>query len=456
MTKPSEWSAAPPRYWNIVGRLIGFGRLKQGVSLERASAELNVVSHQYAISHPDRNEGGRMRLVWMKDRLVANVRLTLWILFGVVAFVLLIACANVAGLLLARASSRSREFAVRMALGAPRGRLIRQLLAESIVFSVIGGSLGLLLAKWALTAVKNISALNLAGIGEIRLDGAVLAFTVALSILTGILFGLFPSLQISRPYLADELRESGATAGHSSTVRPRLFAVSTRGLLVVAQIAFSIVLLIGATLLMRSFARLRNVDPGFQPANLLTAKVVLPPLRYDTAQKKLSFFGDLTRRLETIPGVRSAAIAMSLPTTSWLRTNMQIQGQPWEEDPAKWPSVQIQSVTPGYFRTLGISIERGQEFTGRDNSFGAPPVMMINESFARQFWPTYPLGQNPVGQHVREGADKTSWVEIIGIAANVHEGGLAMEALPEFYVPCIIHPPQTAWRCAQEAIRIAS
>ncbi len=444
VTKPSEWSVLPPRSWDISTTLIGFGRLRPGMSLEQARAEMNVLNRQSAMADPGKYVA-TMHLAWLRDRVVASVRSTLWILFGAVGFVLLIGCANVAALLLARASTRSREFAVRTAVGAPRRRLIRQFLAESVVLSSIGGVLGLLLDKWALSAITHISALNLPGVAGIRLDGNVLGFAVVLSIVTGILFGVFPSLQISRPDVADELRASGAAAVRGTAGRSRLFAVDTRGLLVVGQVALSMVLLVGATLLMKSFARLQSVDPGFQPANLLTAKIALPPARYDTGAKKVALIDELVHRVEAIPAVRSAAVAMSLPTTSWLRTNIQIQGQPWEADPGNWPSVQIQSVTPGYFRTLGIPIERGREFTAADNSFRSPPAVIINESFARRFWSAYPLGQDPVGQHLREGADRTNWVEIVGIVADVHEGGLALDTLPEFYVPCVIHPPQTAY-----------
>lgn len=445
VTKPAEASAFPSRYWYILSWLVGFGRLNPGVTLQQASAELDLVTHRYAMEHPDRNEAMRMRLIGMKNRVVANVRPTLWILFGVVAFVLLIACANVAGLLLAKATSRSREFAVRSALGAPRLRLIRQLLVESLLLSAVGGLLGLLLAKWVLNGAAYIRALQLPGIGQMRLDGTVLGFTIAISALTGLLFGLFPSLLLSRPDVSEDLRESGSVPAHSLFARATLSALSTRGALVIGQVAFSIVLLISAALLLQSFARLHNVDPGFQRANLLTAKLPLPPVRYNTAEKKLAFLRDLTQRVEAIPGISSAAVAMSLPTTSWLRTNIQIQGLPWETDPAKWPSVQIQSITPEYFHTLGVPIERGREFTERDNTPGAAPAIIINESFARQFSPAYPLGVNPVGQHLREGADRTGWVEIVGVVANVREGGLAMDALPEFYVPCAMHPPQVAY-----------
>lgn len=444
VTKPSEWSAFPTRYWDISTTLLGFARLKPGVSLQQAGAEMDVLNRRYAMADPGRYVAS-MRLGRLSEQVVADIRPTLWILSGAVGFVLLIACANVASLLLARASSRSREFAVRAAIGADRGRLMRQLLAESVVLALLGGALGFGLAKWTLTAVPHVAALNLPGIAAIRLDSGVLGFTLALSVLTGILFGLFPSLQVARAGLSEGLRESGATAGKGVWGHGRGLTVSVRGLLVVAQVALSMVLLIGAVLLIKSFARLQSVDPGFQASNLLTAKIALPPARYGTGPQKLQFFNALLQRVQTVPGVTNAAIAMSLPTTNWLRTNIQIEGKPWDPDPGNWPTVQIQSVTPRYFRTLEIPIERGREFDARDNTPGATPAVIVNESFARRFWPTYPRGQDPVGQHLREGADKTEWVEIIGIVSDVHEGTLAGPVLPEFYVPCVIHPPQTAY-----------
>lgn len=241
--------------------------------------------------------------------------------------------------------------------------------------------------------------------------------------------------------VADELRERGLGSR-------RVWPVRTRGLLLVGQIAFSIALLIGTTLLMKSFVRLQSVDPGFQPANLLTAKIDLPPARYDTDRKKAAFFAEALDRVKAIPGIRAASMAMSLPTTPWLRTNIQIQGQPWEADPGNWPSVQIQSITPGYFQTLRIPRRRGRQFADRDNHMDAAPVVIINESFARRFWPMFPQGENPIGQHMREGADKTGWLEIVGIVGNVHEGGLAMDPEPEFYVLPVIHAPQTAYLVA--------
>jgi predicted permease len=303
-------------------------------------------------------------------------------------------------------------------------------------------------------AIKSVNALNLAtganalylpGGADIRLDSVVLGFTVALSIATGILFGLFPSLQISRRDFAG-LRESGAGAGRGSLGRRGALGVSQRAVLVVGQVALSIVLLIGAALLMQSFVRLHGVNPGFQPANLLTMKIALPSARYNTDQKKAGFFGELVRRVEMLPGVRGATMAMSLPTTTWIRTNItQVEGQP-PPDPDAPVFAVIQSITPGYFHTMGIPLRRGREFTARDNTPGAPPVIIVNERLARSLWPDYPRGVDPVGQHIGEAYDKTvGWLEVVGIAANIHEGSVASDATPEFYVPCVVHPPQTAY-----------
>ena len=439
MPRPSEWSVLAPRYWPWVNVLTGFARLKPGITLEQAAAEMEVLNRQYLLAHPGtRLADLTMRVDWMQDRLVANVRPMLWTLFGAVGFVLLIACSNVASLLLARATSRSRELAARAALGAGRGRLIRQLLAESVVLAIAGGVLGAFLGKWGLDAITRIGDLPLPRSGEIRLDGVVLGFTVLLSIATGVLFGLFPSLSVSRPDLAGVLREGGAAAGRSA-------GTSTRGLLVVSQVALSVVLLIGAALLIESFARLNHVDPGFNPARLLTMRIALPPARYDSEQKRAAFFTELARRVEAMPGVKAAAMAMSLPTTRWIFTNVvQVEGGPLLGDNEPHPVVQ--SVTPGYLRTLGIPLRRGREFTARDNTPGAPRVAMINESLARGLWPAYPAGPNPVGLRFQEGYDKAAgWLEIVGIVADVHEGGVWRTSPPEFYLPTVVHPPQTAY-----------
>lgn len=445
VTRPSEWSLLPPRYWDLP-LLNGFARLRPGVTLAQAQAEMSVLERQYIAAHPNlmnSDPGVTMRIVPLKNRLVASARLMLWTLFGAVGFVLCIACANVASLLLARATSRAREFAVRAALGAGRTRLIRQLLAESLLLSIVGGGLGVLLANWALHIITH-GAPNLPRAAEIRLDAAVLAFSIAASVVTGVLFGLFPSLQASRPSVIDELRVSGATANQD--LRRKSFGLRSRDLLVTAQIALSIILLIGAALLLRSFVRLHSVDPGFQSANLLTAKVALPLARYDTDEKKFAFFRELMIRAGDMPGVRGATIAMSLPTTTWIRTNYWVEGKPSPDILEPSLNAVVESVTPGYFETLRIPLQRGRDFTAHDNTPGAPPVIIINETLARLLWPNYPGGENPVGHRIQEAYDKAAgWMEVVGIAADIHEGGLASNPVPEFYIPCIVHPPQTAY-----------
>ena len=448
--RPSEWSILPARYWPNIAVLNGFARLRPGVTLEQAQAEMDVLNRQYSIAHPNPFEkDAAMHLVWLKDRLVSNVRVMLWTLAGAVGFVLLIACANVAGLLMARASGRSREFAVRAALGAPRSRLIAQLLVESGMLAGAGGMVGFLLAHWALGAIKLSDAvamsspvmpLALPGAGEIRIDGAVLLFTIALSIATGIVFGLAPALGASRPDVADALRASGE--GATNAARRSMLP---RGVLVISQVALSVVLLIGAALLITSFARLRGVDPGFAPDHLLTMKIALPTARYDTAQQRAAFFSDAVARMKTLPGVNGAAMAMTLPTTTWIRTNVfGVEGrQPVpDNDPSSFAV--IQSVTPDYFRTLGVRLKGGREFEPRDDAPGAPPVIIVNETLAHRLWPDYPAF-DPVGRHMNEGYDKTARMEIIGVVADVREGGLASQNVAEFYVPSAVHPPQSAY-----------
>ena len=323
------------------------------------------------------------------------------------------------------------------------------------MLAVAGGALGVVLAELVLSAIPRIGALNLPRAGDIRLDDTVLGFTIGLSVVSSVLFGLLPSLQASRLDLVNALRASGVAAKPESRAGRGVFGVSTRGLLIVGQVALSIVLLIGAALLLQSFLRLHSVNPGFQPAHLLTAKIALPPARYDTDRKKAAFFRALLPRLQGLPGVRSATMSMSLPGTTWIRTNIlgAEGGKPGgDQGPEVTPNPVLQSIMPGYFSTLGIPLKRGREFTVRDNAPGARPVMMVNENLARQLWPDYPEGVNPIGRHVREGYDKAvGWMEVVGIAADIHEGGLASRAVPEFYIPCTVHPPQTAYLVVRTA-----
>jgi putative ABC transport system permease protein len=419
-----------------------FARLRPGVGLEQASAELAVLNRQYAIAHPgmlDTKLNSIARVTPLKDELVAKVRSMLWMLFGAVGFVLLIACANVASLLLARATSRSREFAVRAAIGAGRWRLIEQLLAESVLLAFAGGALGVLLAKWSLSGIARMTALDLPRAGEIRLDGMVLGFAAALSIATGVLFGLVPALGASRPDLAGVLRASGEAASSVGSRAGRLW-LSARGALVVVQVALSIVLLIGAALLMESLAHVYRVDLGFRPANLLTMQISLPPSRYGTDQKKAAFYDELVRRVESLPGVRSATVTLTLPLTGFAGTPVQDAGQP----PVRLNErllATIQIISPAHFRTLEIPLRRGREFTVRDK-LGAPPVAIIAESLARRLWPAYPSGKDPVGQRLLIGANLQP-AEIVGVVADVHQS-VETDAWPGVYRPSAQNPFQSA------------
>jgi putative ABC transport system permease protein len=440
VTRPAEFSAVPPPAWSITPILIGLGRLKPRVSLEQARAEMEVLGRQYGSSHPGDAEP-IMRTALLSRQLVEKVRSMLWILFGAVGLVLLAACANVASLLLARATARSSEFAVHSALGAARGRLIRQLLAESLLLALAGGLAGVLLAKWSVPAIVSFSALNLPRAGEIRVDAAVLGFSAALSMATGVLFGLFPALQASRPNVADMLRAHGEGRGSN---RPVALGLSARGLLVVGQVALSIMLLIGAALLMRTLLHLYSLGPGFQADHLVTMQIALPPARYDTGQKLLAFYEQLLQRVETVPGVRGATVSLTVPLSAKWAIAIQAVGQ--EQMPVHdRVQVQLQSVMPGYFRTMKIPLRRGRAFTEHDNALNPPPVAMINENLARRLWPAYPNGPDPVGQHLRIGADQTSGgLEIVGIAGDVRESGFVQDAETELYVPTSLYRPQRA------------
>lgn len=420
LTKPSEWPPIPPKSRPLSPFLTVFGRLNPGLSLDQANAELAVVQHQYATAHPamlDAKPKSPVRVMPLRDKLVIGVRSLLWMLFGAVAFVLLIACANVASLLLARASARSREFAIRSALGAARHRLIAQLLVESVLLSSCGGVLGWAVALWSLRAIRNITSFELPRANEIHLDLTVLAFAVALSLVTGVLFGLWPSLGISRPDLIEVLRTRNE--GHESVSGAVRASSVGRHILVIAQIALSIILLIGAALLIETVMHLRGDNPGFNPANLLTMRISLPPFRYDTDEKKNAFFGDLIQRVQSLPDVTSATAAVTLPMTAYAGTPVQDANKP----PLKLNErliAMIQIATAGYFRTLEIPLKRGRDFNERDRQ-GSQRVAIIDENLARRFWPAYPAGLDPIGQRLLIGGTNPQPAQIIGIVANVHQ-----------------------------------
>jgi putative ABC transport system permease protein len=443
LTKPSEWSVLSAESRPLSPFLAIFGRLKPGVSIHQATAELAVLDRQYATAHPgmlDTKPDSPGNVQPFKESLVSDIRSELWMLFGAVGFVLLIVCANIASLLLARATSRSRELAVRAAIGAGRGRIIGQLLAESLLLSLLGGALGVALAAFSLRGIRSMTFLDLPRAGEIRMDGAVLGFALALSVITGILFGLIPALAASGQDLAGVLRGSGEAA--NATGSRTMLRFGPRGLLVVGQVALSIVLLIGATLLIESLARVYRVDPGFQTSHLLTMNISLSPTRYDTDEKKAAFYTELVEHAEALPGVRSAAVTLTLPMAdTWMGAPLQLAGAPPKELNER-PIGIIQDITPDFFRTLGISPKRGREFAAHDNKQSVP-VAIVNENLARLFWPQYPSGANPVGQHIFIGSDAHP-TEIVGIVANVRHSGRDDNPKPEVYLPIAQKPPGSA------------
>ncbi len=445
-TRPLEWSPMPVKSRPLSPYLHVFGRLKPGISIEQASEELAVLNRQYATAHPAMLDArpdtlaGRPRIDSLQQSVVSDVREPLLLLTGAVGLLLLIVCANVASLLLARAATRAREFAVRAALGAGRGRLLRQLLTESTLLSLIGGALGTLLAWTAVRGIRTATALSLPRSSEIRLDPAVLAFALALSVLTGLLFGLAPALSAFRRDLAAVLQGNGMARIRSRRHFAGLRNIAPRGVLVAGQVALSLVLLVSAGLLFESLAHIYQVDPGYRPDHVLTLSVSLAPALYDTDQKRAAFYTQLVDRVEALPGVEHASVTLTLPATGWAGAPVRIAGRP-EQPLNRRPIAIVQQISPGYFSTLAIPLVHGRAFTTRDNA-GAPLVTIIDEGLARRFWPQYPRGENPLGQHLLIGSHNDP-IEIVGIAAAVHQQGRDTDPMPGFYLPNAQQPPQS-------------
>jgi putative ABC transport system permease protein len=448
ITRPIEWSQMPVKFRPLSPYLHIFGRLKPNLSLQQAGTELAVLNRQYATAHPAMldakpdNADDPARVRSLQESIVADVRLPLLLLSGAVGLLLFIVCANVASLLLARAATRAREFAVRAALGAGRSRLLRQLLTESTLLSMLGGVLGVLLAWAALRSIRTATALELPRSSEIHLDLGVLGFALALSVLTGLLFGLAPALSAFRRDLAAVLQGNLATPrGRFRRGLAAPFNVGPRGLLVAGQVALSLVLLVSAGLLLQSLAHLYQVDPGFRAGNVLTMSVSLSPSQYDTDAKRARFYRQLVERVEALPGVDDASVTLTLPTTGWAGAPIRIAGRP-ELLLNQRPIAILQQISPDYFRTLQIPLMRGRAFSNADNAT-APGVAIINESLARRFWPQYPRGENPLGQRLLVGSSKQP-LEIVGVATDVHQEGRDTEPTPGFYLPNAQQPPQAA------------
>jgi putative ABC transport system permease protein len=400
-------------------------RLKPQVTLAQAAADMESIADGLKQRYPQTNTNKEINLVSLHQQVTGKVRTALFVLLGAVAFVLLIACANVANLLLARAASRQKEFAIRTALGASRARVVRQLLTESILLSLVGGMLGLLLSLWGIDLLRAIVPANLPRLDAISLDGRVLGFTFVISLLTGIVFGLAPALQVSKPDLNEALKEGGRAS--SVGFRHNRF----RSLLVVAEVALSLVLLIGAGLMIRSFTRLINVDPGLNAHNVLTLDIGLPRAKY-TGPQQVAFFQQVIERMQALPGVQSAGAVYPLP----LSGGEEGMGFAIENRPPPAPGESFNAgprwVSPDYFRVMGITSVEGREFTDRDG-IDAPRVLIVNEAMAHRYWP----GEDPIGRRVAfdQVNGQPNWREIVGVVKDVRHTSLDSDPRPEMYLP---------------------
>jgi len=408
-----------------VGFLECVARLAPDASVAAAQAEMNTIAARYRAANPGLPDAAptvSVHVGGLREETVAGVRGTILILFGAVGLVLLIACANVASLLLSRALARRQEIAIRLAVGAGRAAVVRQLLTESVLLALAGGVAGMLLGGWGVVALTALAKSSLPRAAEIRPDGAVLAFTAAVSVFAGILFGLVPALEISRPDLAEALRAEGRTFA-GGRHRNRL-----RNLLVVAQVALSMMLTVAAGLLLRNFVQLRTASPGFDARGLLTMNIALPPARYSKGPQMIAFFDALTASVRTLPGVRGAAVSSALPVNPVRFSPALPEGQP-PVPLMQRPFFNIQTFTPGYVEAMRIPLVRGREFSAHDVAT-APPVAMVNETVTRRFWP----GQDAVGKHILLGR-MTKPVEVVGVLGDVRNGQLAADVQPEIYLP---------------------
>ncbi|MDT7806515.1 MAG: hypothetical protein QOJ70_328 [Acidobacteriota bacterium] len=389
-------------------------RMKPGVTVEGAREEIKTIAARLAAQYPDSNTGNTAALQPLSDFFVSDIRPSLLILLASVGLVLLIACANVANLLLARAATRGREIAIRTALGASRLRVMRQLLTESVLLALVGGGVGLLLAMWSIDLLRSMASGNLPPTAVIGLDANVLLFTLGVSILTGLVFGLAPAIQASRTDLNSSLKEGGRSQAGGGIARQRV-----RSALVVSEVALSLLLLVGAGLLVKSFMRLRDAPLGFEPRGLLTMHVSRTVGKGESPARSLAYFDELSARVASLPGVKAVTYAAGMPQLSASETAVAVEGRP-QPPPGKMPQTVLFITSPGYLDAMGIRLVRGRFFDERDAA-GAPRVAVVDEAFARALFP----GEDPVGQHLMgSAAMNIPPAEIVGLVEHVNNYGL--------------------------------
>jgi predicted permease len=415
-----------------MGYLAAVALLKPGVSLGQAAGEMETITARLRQQYPDTNNRRFNRVVSLHEHLIGDRNKVLWLLLGAVTFVLLIGCANVANLLLASGASRQKEMAIRAALGASRWRVVRQLFTESTVLALVGGAVGLLIAYWGLAAITKLLPGDFPRLQEIHMDLRVLAFTFGASVFTGILFGLVPALQISRPDVQESIRETGR--GTSGSLRQSRF----RQALIVVEVALSVVLLAGAGLLFRSFIHLQSVDAGFVSQQVLTARLSPSGTNFKTEPDYVKFYNQVIEKVSAVPGVEDAGIINTLPLDKGPTAGFRVEGRP-VTTPDKWPGANYRVVSPNYFRAMSIPIVQGRAYTDRDDG-NAPLAMIVNQELAREVFPN----ENPIGKRINFGNtgndQQPIWFEIVGVVANIRSLELREEATGELYFSALQNP----------------
>jgi len=420
-----------------VHRLSVIGRLRSGVSLEGARAEARAIARQLELQYPGDNAKRGATLEPLRDALVGDTRPALLVLLGAVALVLLIGCANLASLFLARAAAREREMAVRAALGAGRGQLVRQWMTESLLLTLAGGIAGLLVAWAGMRALMAWAPRTIPRADDVALDVPVLLFLLGVSVAAGLLFGLLPALQLRRASASLGSLKDGARGTTAGRAPRRL-----RHGLVVFEVALATVLVVGAALLLKSFWQLSNADPRFAPDGLLVAQLQLPEARYDSVSKVVQFYGRLRDEVAAIPGVQSASIAYEHPLGEGWTSSFTIEGRE-APPPGQEPEAGVRPVWPGYFRTVGVRLLAGRDVDERDR-MGAPGAVVVNEAFARRHFP----GADPIGRRIHAGRwwpGTPMLYEIVGVVANEPSHGPSGEAGPATYFPHAQFPMRDMW-----------
>jgi putative ABC transport system permease protein len=415
--------------------LTAVARLKPGVTLQQANDEMVRLAAQVEREYPAANTGRSAQAEFLQDFMSESVRQSLWVLLGAVGFILLIACVNVANLLLAQAAGRQKEIAVRLALGAGRWRITRQLLSESLLIALLGGVCGVFIGRWMVDGLLALAPGNIPQLSRVSLNNTVLLFTFGVSVLTSVLCGLAPALHASRVDLHATLKEGGrSSAGGGREL--------TRKTLLVVEVSLALVLLVGAGLLARSMARVLNVDPGFNPDNLITLRMMPPNNAYDKARRRV-FFDECLTRVSALPGVRSAAITHALPIGGGQQwgTNFYVADKPIPQR-GQFPDMEFTPISANYFEAMGIQLLRGRWFNSADAATSSP-VTVINEALARRIWP----GEDPLGKRLKRGLPEsdTPWLEVVGVVADVKVYGVEFDTPMQTYVPLAQLPPPSFW-----------